>query len=70
MPSPFATQSLVEIVVRTADDRLRIRGVVLNVHPGYGMGVSFLFRDPAEKEEVLRLLAKIAAGPTLDLLSQ
>jgi len=68
MPSPLAAQSGIEVVVRTADTRLRIRGLVLTVHPGYGMGVRFTFRDAAEQEEVLRLLAQLAAGPTLDAL--
>jgi c-di-GMP-binding flagellar brake protein YcgR len=68
MPSPFTSQTGVEVLVRTGEVRLRIRGLVLTVHPGYGMGVRFMFRDTAEKEEVLRLLAQIAAGPTLDPL--
>ncbi|MGB9074069.1 MAG: PilZ domain-containing protein [Terriglobales bacterium] len=68
MPSPFAAQSGVEIVVRTADMRVKIQGQVLAVHRGFGMGVRFIFRDAAEREEVLRLLAMIAAGPSLDEL--
>jgi len=47
---------------------LKIRGQIQAVHPGFGMGVRFTFRDDAEKEEVLRLLALLAAGPTLDEL--
>lgn len=66
MPSPFPAQSGVEIVVRTADTKLRIQGQVLNIHPGFGMGVRFVFRDSVEREEVMRLLAVLAAGPTLD----
>jgi c-di-GMP-binding flagellar brake protein YcgR len=69
-PSPFAAQTSVEVLVRTADVRLRIRGIVLAVHPGYGMGVRFMFRDTTEKEEILRLLAQLAAGPTLDPIVQ
>jgi CheY-like chemotaxis protein len=68
MPSPFVTQSGVEIVVRTADMRVRIQGQVLAVHPGFGMGVRFIFRDAEEREEILRLLAMIAARPSLDEL--
>ena len=68
MPSPFGTQTAVEIVVRTADMRVKIQGQVLAVHPGFGMGVRFMFRDAAEREEVLRLLALLAAGPSLDEL--
>jgi CheY-like chemotaxis protein len=66
MPSPLTGQAGVEILVRTADTKLRIRGQVLTTHPGFGMGVRFMFRDSVEREEVLRLLAVLAAGPTLD----
>jgi hypothetical protein len=66
MPSPFAGQSGVEIVVRTPEMKLKIRGQVLAIHPGFGMGVRFRFSDPIEREEMLRLLALLAAGPTLD----
>ena len=66
MPSPLTGQAGVEILVRTVDTKLRIRGQVLTTHPGFGMGVRFMFRDSVEREEVLRLLAVLAAGPTLD----
>jgi len=66
MPSPLAGQSGVEILVRTADLKLKIRGQVLATHPGFGMGVRFVFRDSAEREEVLRLLAVLSSGPVLD----
>jgi CheY-like chemotaxis protein len=66
MPSPFAGQSGVEIVVRTADTKLRISGQAMTIHPGFGMGVRFMFRDSVEREEVLRLLAILSAGPELD----
>jgi hypothetical protein len=66
MPSPFSGQSGVEIVVRTSEMKLKIRGQVLATHPGFGMGVRFMFADSGEREEILRLLARLAAGPTLD----
>jgi len=66
MPSPFAGQSGVEILVRTADTKLRISGQAMTIHPGFGMGVRFMFRDSVEREEVLRLLAILSAGPELD----
>ena len=66
MPSPLSAQSGVEILVRTADAKLRIRGQVLATHPGFGMGVRFMFRDSVEREEVMRLLAVLATGPSLD----
>jgi hypothetical protein len=65
-PSPFGGQSGVEIVVRTPDMKLTIRGQVLAIHPGFGMGVRFMFADSVEREEVLRLMAILAAGPSLD----
>jgi len=68
MPSPFVSQTSVEIVVRTTDMKVRIQGQALTVHPGFGMGVRFVFQDAAEREEILRLLALLAAGPTLDEL--
>ena len=66
MPSPLTGQTGVEILVRTADTKLRIRGQVLTAHPGFGMGVRFMFRDSGEREEVLRLLSVLATGPSLD----
>jgi len=68
MPTPFECQSNIEILVRTAEMKLRIRGQVLAVHPGFGMGVRFTFENDAEREEILRLLGLLAAGPTLDEL--
>lgn len=70
MPSPFAGQSAVEIVVRTPAMRLKINGQVQAIHPGFGMGVRFMFKDSVEREEVLRLLAVLATGPSLDEISR
>jgi CheY-like chemotaxis protein len=66
MPSPLPGQSGVEILVRTAEMKVKINGQVLASHPGYGMGVRFNFRDSVEREEILRLLGILAAGPSLD----
>jgi CheY-like chemotaxis protein len=66
MPSPLGGKSGVEILVRTADTKFKIRGEVLATHPGFGMGVRFTFRDSVEREEILRLLAVLSAGPILD----
>jgi CheY-like chemotaxis protein len=70
MPSPLDSKSFVEILVHTAEMKLKIRGQVLATHPGFGMGVRFVFRDSVEREEVLRLLAVLAARPSLDEISQ
>ncbi len=66
--SPFARKSGVEILVRTADTKVVIRGQVLTVDRGFGMGVRFEYRDSAEREEVLRLLAVLSANSSLDEL--
>ena len=66
MPSPLSGQSGVEILVRTADTKLRIKGQVIATHPGFGMGVRFTFRDTVEREKILQLLALLSPGPTLD----
>jgi DNA-binding response OmpR family regulator len=68
MPSPFIAQSAVEIVVRTAEMKIKIRGQVLATHPGFGMGVKFDFDDAAEREKILRLLAVLTTGRSLDEL--
>jgi c-di-GMP-binding flagellar brake protein YcgR len=66
MPSPLAGQMGVEILVRTAEMKFKVRGQVLSTHPGFGMGVRFTFRNSTEREEILRLLAVLSAGPALD----
>ena len=66
MPFPLSGQSGVEILVRTSEMKLKIRGQVLATHPGFGVGVRFMFRDSVEREKILRLLAVLSAGPSLD----
>jgi hypothetical protein len=70
MPSPLTGQTGVEIVIRTAEMKVKIQGQVLAVHPGFGMGVRFMFDSDDEREEVLRLLALLANGPTIDELAR
>jgi PilZ domain len=62
MPTPLSGQGGVEILVRTADTKFKIRGEVLQTHPGFGMGVRFMLRDSAEREEILRLLGALAVS--------
>jgi len=66
MPTPLSGESSVEILVRTAHAKLRIRGQVMTTHPGFGMGVRFVFRNSDAREELLRLLGVLATGPSLD----
>jgi hypothetical protein len=66
MPSPLSGQGGVEILVRTVDTKFKIKGEVLATHPGFGMGVRFILQDPAEREEIMRLLGVIATGPSIE----
>ena len=66
MPSPLPGKSDVEIVVRTLDRKFKIRGEVLTSHPGFGMGVRFVFQDSGEREEILRVLALLSAARARD----
>jgi CheY-like chemotaxis protein len=65
MPSPLGGQSGVEILIRTNDRRFKLKGQVLASHPGFGMGVRFMFSDSSEREEILRLLA-VLSGSAVD----
>ena len=58
---PFAAGSSVEIVVRTYEMKLRLRGTVLASHPGYGMGISFELKTQEERENVKKLTDFVAA---------
>ena len=66
MPSPLPGKADVEIVVRTLDRKFKIRGEVLTSHPGFGMGVRFMFQDTSEREEILRVLALLSAARARD----
>ncbi len=55
--SPFAEGTAVDLVVRTSQMKLRVRGSVQAMHPGFGMGVSFSLQTAEEREQVQRLIA-------------
>jgi len=59
--SPFPTGVSVEILVRTYEMKLRMRGTVLATHPGYGMGVSFELKTKEQRENVKKLTDFVAA---------
>ena len=61
MPSPMPGRSQVEIVIHTAETKFKISGQVLSSHPGFGMGVRFLFNDARERKEVMKLLTTLSA---------
>ena len=58
---PFPNGSSVEILVRTYELKLRLRGTVQASHPGYGMGVAFDLKAKEEQMSVKRLIDFVAA---------
>jgi hypothetical protein len=66
MPSPLPGKADVDIVVRTSERKFKIRGEVLSSHPGFGMGVRFVFQDSGEREEILQMLALLSAARARD----
>lgn len=60
VPLPFPQGASVEIVVRTHEMKLRVRGKVLASHPGFGMGISFELTKE-EQENVKKLTDFVAA---------
>jgi len=62
VPLPFPTGSGVEILVRTHEIKLRLRGMVQAAHPGYGMGVAFELKTKEERDNVKRLTDFVAAS--------
>ena len=55
--APFKEGTAVDLVVRTSQMKLRVRGSVQAMHPGFGMGVSFSLQTAEEREQVQRLIA-------------
>jgi hypothetical protein len=58
---PFPPGSSVEILVRTYDMKLRLRGLVQASHPGFGMGVAFELKTKEEQANVKKLTDFVAA---------
>jgi len=58
---PFPIGSTVEILVRTYELKLRLRGTVQASHPGYGMGVAFELKTKEEQMSVKKLTDFVAA---------
>ena len=57
---PFPQGSSVEIVVRTYELKLRLRGIVQASHPGYGMGIAFELKTKEEQANVKKLTDYVA----------
>ncbi len=55
VPLPFPKGSPVEILVRTYELKLRLRGTVQASHPGYGMGIVFELNTTEEQSNVQKL---------------
>jgi CheY-like chemotaxis protein len=62
MPLPFPQGSSIEILVRTHQLKLRLRGTVLTSHPGYGMGIGFELKTKEEQSNVGKLTEFVAAS--------
>jgi CheY-like chemotaxis protein len=58
---PFPQGTTVEIVVRTHELKLRLRGTVQASHPGYGMGIAFELKTKEEQAGVKKLNDFVAA---------
>lgn len=59
---PFPKGASVEILVRTYEMKLRLRGTVLASHPGYGMGIAFELKTKEEQANVKKLTDFVAAA--------
>jgi hypothetical protein len=61
VPLPFAQGASVDIVVRTYEMKLNLRGRVLTSHPGYGMGIEFDLHTEGEQASLKKLTDFVAA---------
>ncbi len=64
-PAPFPPHTVVNLVVRTKDLKLRVRGTVQVTHPGFGMGVQFSLNTLEERDQVKQLVACQSSEGTL-----
>jgi hypothetical protein len=61
VPARFPEGASVEIVVRTYDMKLQVRGTVQTSHPGFGMGVAFKLTTREERDSVKQLTDFVAS---------
>lgn len=61
---PFPSGTSVELLVRTYEMKLRLRGVVQASHPGFGMGVAFELKTKEGRANVQKLTDFVAATAT------
>jgi hypothetical protein len=58
---PFPQGTSVEILVRTYEMKLPLRGTVLASHPGFGMGIGFELSTKEERDNVKKLTDFVVA---------
>ncbi len=61
VPLPFPQGTAVELVVRTYEMKLMLRGTVQTSHPGYGVGVVFELNTEEEQASVQKLTQYVAS---------
>jgi CheY-like chemotaxis protein len=61
VPLPFPKGASIEILVRTYEMKLALRGTVLTSHPGFGMGIGFELKTNEEQANVQKLTDFVAA---------
>jgi CheY-like chemotaxis protein len=55
--SPLPPGTVVDIIVRTEELKIRLKGKIRSAHAGYGMGVEFLLSGTDDKANLRRLMA-------------
>ena len=61
--NPFAIGAALEIVVRTADAKVSLPGMVQKTDPGFGMGVKFLSQTERQKTQIAQLVEHVTCQP-------
>jgi CheY-like chemotaxis protein len=54
--SPLPPGTAIDIIMRSDNLKVRLKGKVRSAHMGYGMGVEFVLNGPADKAQVKKLL--------------
>ena len=60
--TPFPKSTRVALSARTDDLEIRVSGVVLIMHPEFGMGVEFTQSTPERRDQVRRMIETLRAG--------
>jgi hypothetical protein len=55
--SPLSPGTVIDIIVRTEELKVRLKGKIRSAHAGYGMGVEFMLTGPSDKASVKQLMA-------------